>query len=612
MKKNSYLIFTIVFLWIFSGCAGGPVNQAEKAEEQVMDQQIFEPYKVKNTIEGYEEFISKYPGNQFVGTAKRQIYRLKYDKYLKLDTLKGYREFIENNPQNPYTEEATRKIEKLEFRRYEKEDRVEGYREFVAQYPESYYVADAQLRIQEIEFRQLDEDLRKKYGFDLLKYRLELRRMKRNLILAGKDDPANFSCVARLVSHKGKNYFLTNLIYKDDVDGLALFSNENKEDVFDAVVFEALLHLQSYFRHKGEIDGFGFSLSVSSSGLYRSGDAKSEIYFPVESVSQFCRDLIDKETLKKHSLELGPMESVVAEKHKPSTKPGISVFSQVNAGLLASEGTFSDTILVMWYPAKMWAPSSPANGYQVYRSKEMNGNYEPISGVVQGTIYYDNDIHAGQPYYYKVKGYDQNGKAMSSFSQAVSGMALSGGIKGPEIVQGMPLVEGDYVYKPANRAYPIYHFDKNGKCLENNFQHRLTGRWYYEGRNLFIKTGIEDLSYTVSIVERWEDAFTTHNGRRFNRMGVKQVRHGANEAMKFVGKGRIQVVGTGLAKRNNDTSLELTMVLDKAGIWHTTFVSGRESQSTATPHPKKDFEIAQYNDRYFLAVPAEGPGYFRE
>ena len=83
-------------------------------------------------------------------------------------------------------------------------------------------------------------------------------------------------------------------------------------------------------------------------------------------------------------------------------------------------------------------------------------------------------------------------------------------------------MEGHYVFKPDKRKNPIYQFQKNGSCIENSYQSRLKGNWQYEGETLVIKTGIEDLSYTVKLDERWEHAFTTHNQQRFHRMG-----HGA-------------------------------------------------------------------------------------
>ena len=611
MKKKTFLTIFAVVLWLLSGCAETSSNRAHMAEQQALDQQLYEPYKLKNSIEGYEEFIAKYPGNLFVGDAGRQINRLKFDQYLKLDSVTGYREFIQNNPVSPFAEEAARKIEKLEFRRYEKEDTLDGYREFVTRYPKSYHVQDAKLRIQEIEFRILDEELRKNYGFDLLKYRLELRRLKRDLALAGKSELANFTCDARLKDHKGKTYFQTNFIYKDDFEALKLFLPENNEDVFDAVVFEALLHLQSHFRRKGNLEGFSFSLSVSSFGLYEPMNSKSETYFSLESVSQFCQNHIDKETLKERSFDVDPAEAAVKEIQNQRPQPSAAVFSEVSAGLTASEGAFSDTILVLWDPADLWAPATSADMYRIYRSEDLNGNYSPVSGLVKGTMYYDKDIQMGKPYYYKVQGY-QKGKAVSFFSIAVPGKTSSGGLKGPIIVQGMPLVEGKYAYKPISRVYPIYQFDKNGGCMENNYQHRLKGRWYYEERSLVVKTGIEDLSYTVNIVEKWEDAFTTHNGRRFHRMGAKQLHHGDDEAMKFFGKGHIRVEGTGLAKRNDSIPLEFTVVLDKAGLWHTKVNYGNESSVTTVPHSQKDFEVAEFNGNYYLAVPDDGPGYFRE
>ena len=318
MKGKYIFVFMVAILIILPHCAGIPKSGAPKSEvgtvdQQIQDEQIYESYKKKNTIEGYEDFIAGYPGNQFVGHAQREIDRLKYNAYLVKDTIQGYREFIEKNPDNPYATEATRKIEEGEYKRCQKEDRLTGYQEFVVKYPQSYFVTDAKLRIREIEFKQLDEKLREKYGFDLLKYRLSLRRLKRDLTLSQKADFASFICDAREATYQGKTYFQTYLIYEKDSDQLLFFAEEGSEDVFDAVVFEALLYLQGNLRHRGEIDGFSFNLSYSSTGLYQPESAKCEYYFPVNSVSLFCQNLIDKKTLREQSFVVYPAANEVSD-----------------------------------------------------------------------------------------------------------------------------------------------------------------------------------------------------------------------------------------------------------------------------------------------------------
>ena len=603
MKIEYYLVFLAVVFCFLHGCVGTPKHQARTENQYALDQQIYEPYKLKNTVEGYEEFIAEYPGNQFVGEAKRKIYRLKYDQYLKMDTIEGYREFIRKNPDNPHVKDAFGKIESIEFRRCEKDDTLDAYKYFVAQYPKSYFIDDAKFRIREIEFKQLDEVLRKKFGFDLLKYRLVLRRLKRDLILNDKESVAGFECDAEMTTYQGKTYFLTNLVYNKDFKGFGLFSDGDEEDVFDAVVSEALLYLQAHFRHKGNIAGFGFKLSLSSHS--HSGSAKYATYFPVKSVSLFCQNVIDKKMLKEQSFVVpsdDTAESIKAEDTSQS----------INTGIRASDGVFNDTILVLWSPANRWSPTIMVDGYRVYRAKEPNGIYEPVRSLTKGYVYYDKDIQTGEVYYYRVLGY-RGDKAVTQFGNTASGRAASDGVKGPIIIQGEPLKEGTYTFEPFNRENPTYQFAKNGACIENIPATMLKGRWRYDGSTLVIETGKEELRYSIKMVEKWEDAFTTHSGRHFHRMGIKQVPHiGIGEVMKFIGNGHVHFQGTGRANRKKDMPVNVTAVLDKSGIWHTTMTSGEKSSETNTPHSQEDFQIVEYNGNYFLSMPDKGPGYFRQ
>lgn len=59
----------------------------EKVEElraQMKDRPAYQPYKLKDSIEGYKEFLAKYPDNAFVGEAKQRLAHLE-DVQKKID-----------------------------------------------------------------------------------------------------------------------------------------------------------------------------------------------------------------------------------------------------------------------------------------------------------------------------------------------------------------------------------------------------------------------------------------------------------------------------------------------------------------------------------------------
>jgi hypothetical protein len=122
-------------------------------------------------------------------------------------------EFIARHPQNPYVATARHKIEQREYIRYEGLNTAPGYREFLAKYPDSTYAILARKRLRELDFRALAKRVEKDYAFDLLKYRLHVRRLKEKLRSSGDSDLADFTLDAALDGHNSKLRFRTDLLY---------------------------------------------------------------------------------------------------------------------------------------------------------------------------------------------------------------------------------------------------------------------------------------------------------------------------------------------------------------------------------------------------------------
>jgi hypothetical protein len=71
----------------------------EKVEElraQMKDRPAYQPYKMKDTIEGYKEFIAKYPDNAFVSEARNRLTELEAEQR-KIAEQKKEAEIFEEN-----------------------------------------------------------------------------------------------------------------------------------------------------------------------------------------------------------------------------------------------------------------------------------------------------------------------------------------------------------------------------------------------------------------------------------------------------------------------------------------------------------------------------------
>jgi hypothetical protein len=312
---------------VLTGC--GTLLQKDKdLKEYQRDEELYQPYKLKNTIEGYKEFISLYPENLFVGEAKLKIENLEFAPYEKADSVEGYMEFKMRYPDNRHTYKARVKIEQAEVKRYEKMDTIEGYKEFLAKYPESNFAVLAKSRLQELEFREGSNTLLKEYGFDLLGYRLYFKRLKKTLKPVDGFNPGSFTFFATLITDKGKNYFHTSLIYPTSLSHLDPDSKEVQEMFFNPVVSTALIHLEKKFMKKNKIDGFSFDIASSPHSYY--GDRKTilEYYFPLPPVNLFAHDKLDTQSLLAQSSIVSPDKKVATAKPVSLAKPPVSTIRQ--------------------------------------------------------------------------------------------------------------------------------------------------------------------------------------------------------------------------------------------------------------------------------------------
>jgi hypothetical protein len=173
-----------------------------------VDQQTYQPYRDQNTLEAYQDFLHKHPTNSFWKVARDKIDILEFKPYEKLNTVEGYLEFKMLYPRNPNVKKANWHIEQVEIRRYDNLDTIAGYREFIEKYPDSIFVNSAHERLQELTFRNQDRQLRKQYGFDLLKYRYEIRKAG-----ASHDPLWNFQVFAHVRKQNGKASFVSRLLY---------------------------------------------------------------------------------------------------------------------------------------------------------------------------------------------------------------------------------------------------------------------------------------------------------------------------------------------------------------------------------------------------------------
>ena len=334
-KKLFFLIVMSSFLFL-QGCGVLFLRDDEDKDYKIQKEQ-YEPYRLQNTIEGYREFIARFPKNLFVQNAQEQIENLEFAPYEEANSIEGFIEFRIKFPKNRNISRTDIKIEQIETKYYDTVDTIEGYREFLSKYPVSTFALPAKERLQELEFREFDGVLQDKYGFDLLKYRLNLRRWQKNVAADGDGvNIGDFTCFASLSTHEGKQYFHTNLIYSMDLLHGDAHAKDLSERIFDPMVSKALIYLDKQFKTKDEIDGFSFDVSSSAHRFYGDRKILLECYFPKNLVNLFATDNLDKKDLLAQSIIVYPEQLVrkakqaVKDVTPPPQMDGLSIMSMVS------------------------------------------------------------------------------------------------------------------------------------------------------------------------------------------------------------------------------------------------------------------------------------------
>jgi len=298
-KKKFILLLLLLCALIVQSCAVAITEEQRQMNKRRIHQCEFDPYLTRNTIEGYREFISRYPDNMFVGTAEARIVDLEFAPYDKANTLEGYKEFKKKHPKNPHITRADARIEQFEFKPYEKSDSIQGYKEYLDRRPDGLFALLAKDRLQDLEFREFAVTLEKKYGFDLLLYRLNLKRLKKRISASHSPELAEFTPFASIAHNDGRKYFHTHILYSPSVS-----AGQDAQKVFDSIISWALPYLDNKFMKKQKIDGFSFDIGLSKHLFFGDRKILHEFFFPLNAVAKYAKSTIDKKELFEQSLAI--------------------------------------------------------------------------------------------------------------------------------------------------------------------------------------------------------------------------------------------------------------------------------------------------------------------
>ena len=243
--------------------ASRTIISGPSAERIAQDNEIYRPYSERNNLEGYREFIAKYPDNINIGRAWAAIQDIELTNCYDAECLK----------------------------------------EFIAAYPSSLLIGDAKERLKAFTDKDFNKEMAADYGFDLPLYRLNLKRLRKELIDMGQAKLTHFSETFSIKKHEGKNYFCTRLDYPNN-PALSGTAPQSVENLFNFMIAPQLDYLMVKFKKKQKIDGFSFEII----GL-NSAASSSQLYFLIDQIDRYLDGSLTEKDLLKAAL-LNPLQTV--------------------------------------------------------------------------------------------------------------------------------------------------------------------------------------------------------------------------------------------------------------------------------------------------------------
>ena len=323
------MVTVCILALLLPSCAFLPAftedEYARRRNEEM--QQQYAPYRERNTIDAYREFIARYPKNMYLETALDQIDNLEFEPYEKADTIAAYTEFVAHYPINRHAVAARGRIDQATIKECENLDTIEAYRRFLAEHPNNIFALTAQDRLQDLEFRDLAQRLQQQYGFDLLLYRLHVKRLQKELPNESGINLGDFSLFATVEPVDGKKCFKSHLIYSPDIATLAGEPAAVQEKIFDALISKLLISLANQFRAAPpDIDSFSFAIASSSHRFYGDETTTLEYVFPAREARLFAQNRFDRsQLLALAAIRRPPAPVHAAKKTQPGAAAGTPV-----------------------------------------------------------------------------------------------------------------------------------------------------------------------------------------------------------------------------------------------------------------------------------------------
>jgi hypothetical protein len=105
----------------------------------------FRKYEKLNTLEGYLEFIRKFPDAAQIDKALKYRNKIAFENVCQVNTVEAYKDFMKKYPQSSEINLATKRLNAVAFERAKQKNTIPAFDEFMAKYPDALEVSEAKI-----------------------------------------------------------------------------------------------------------------------------------------------------------------------------------------------------------------------------------------------------------------------------------------------------------------------------------------------------------------------------------------------------------------------------------------------------------------------------------
>jgi hypothetical protein len=120
----------------------------------IRNQFEFRKYEKMNTIEGYKEFLLKFPGAAQVEKANNYIFKLAFEKAKTFNTVESYNEYIRSYPESELIQTAIKLRNAAAYNKLKIINTLQAYDQFINEYPDALEVGEARVKVQDLLYEQ--------------------------------------------------------------------------------------------------------------------------------------------------------------------------------------------------------------------------------------------------------------------------------------------------------------------------------------------------------------------------------------------------------------------------------------------------------------------------